>query len=62
MISNFHFPETEWPELHEAAPRGYFIDLLLKEAGWSLETGRSLEFAVSGKPNAREKGFVDDVE
>lgn len=52
------------PDTHdysEAETRDYFIDLLLKEAGWPLDQARDREFEVSGMPNAEGKGFVDYV-
>jgi type I restriction enzyme R subunit len=52
------------PDTHdysEAATRDYFIDLLLKEAGWALNQPRDREFEVSGMPNQQGKGFVDYV-
>ena len=52
------------PDTHdysEAATRDYFIDLLLKEAGWPLDQPRDREFEVSGMPNEQGKGFVDYV-
>jgi type I restriction enzyme, R subunit len=52
------------PDTHdylEAETRDYFIDLLLKEAGWSLAEARDREFEVAGMPNTQEKGFVDYV-
>jgi type I restriction enzyme R subunit len=52
------------PDTHdysEAETRDYFIDLLLKEAGWPLEQAHDREFEVSGMPNAEGKGFVDYV-
>jgi type I restriction enzyme, R subunit len=45
----------------EAETRDYFIDLLLKEAGWALDQPRDREFEVAGMPNSQEKGFVDYV-
>ena len=50
------------PDTHdysEAMTRQYFIDLLLKEAGWPLDQDRDREFEVRGMPNAQGKGFVD---
>ena len=41
--------------------RDYFIDLLLKEAGWPLDQQRDREFPVTGMPNKDGKGFVDYV-
>lgn len=55
---------TAQPDDHdysEAQTRDYFIDLLLKEAGWPLDQDRDREFEVSGMPNAQNKGFVDYV-
>ncbi len=52
------------PDTHdysEAETRDYFIDLLLKEAGWPLDKPRDREFEVAGMPNNQEKGFVDYV-
>ena len=45
----------------EAETRDYFIDLLLKEAGWPLDQVRDREYEVSGMPNREGKGFVDYV-
>jgi type I restriction enzyme R subunit len=45
----------------EAETRDYFIDLLLKEAGWALDQERDREFPVKGMPNETGEGFVDDV-
>ena len=45
---------TAQPDTHdysEAETRDYFIDLLLKEAGWPLDQQRDREFEVSGMPN-----------
>jgi len=55
---------TAQPDTHdysEAETRDYFIDLLLKEAGWPLDQQRDREFEVSGMPNNQSKGFVDYV-
>jgi type I restriction enzyme R subunit len=52
------------PDTHdysEAETRDYFIDLLLKEAGWALDQTRDREFEVAGMPNNKGKGFVDYV-
>lgn len=45
----------------EAQTRDYFIDLLLKEAGWPLDQERDREFPVTGMPNNTGEGFVDYV-
>ena len=59
---------TAQPDTHdysEAETRDYFIDLLLKEAGWPLDQDRDREFEVSGMPTTSSggsgKGFVDYV-
>ena len=52
------------PDTHdysEAETRDYFIDLLLKEAGWPLDQPRDRELEVEGMPNKQGKGFVDYV-
>ena len=52
------------PDTHdysEAETRDYFIDLLLKKAGWPLDQARDREFEVSGMPNEQGQGFVDYV-
>jgi type I restriction enzyme R subunit len=52
------------PDTHdysEAETRDYFIDLLLKEAGWPLTDERDREYPVSGMPNEQGQGFVDYV-
>ncbi len=56
------------PDTHdysEAETRDYFIDLLLKEAGWSLSGPDDLEFEVRGMPTKDGRndgpGFVDYV-
>lgn len=52
------------PDTHdysEAETRDFFIDLLLKEAGWELEEKKNFEIEVAGMPNKEGKGFVDYV-
>ena len=52
------------PDTHdysEAETRDYFIDLLLKEAGWPLDQARDREFEVTGMPNRQHTGYVDYV-
>jgi type I restriction enzyme R subunit len=54
---------TAQPDTHdysEAETRDYFIDLLLKEAGWELDT-KNFEIEVRGMPNNAGVGFVDYV-
>lgn len=45
----------------EAVTRDLFIDLLLKEAGWTLSDARDREYEVQGMPNNEGKGYVDYV-
>lgn len=55
---------TAQPDTHdysEAQTRDFFIDLLLKEAGWALTQSRDREFPVTGMPNETGEGFVDYV-
>jgi type I restriction enzyme, R subunit len=55
---------AEQPDTHDYAEtetRDFFIDLLLKEAGWPLDQARDREFEVAGMPNREGKGFVDYV-
>lgn len=55
---------TSQPDAHdysEAETRDYFIDLLLKEAGWALDKPQDREFEVVGMPNNQGNGFVDYV-
>ena len=52
------------PDKHnysEAETRDYFIDLLLKEAGWPLDKKDDREYPVTGMPNETGEGFVDYV-
>jgi len=57
--ANAATPDTH--DYSEAETRDYFIDLLLREAGWALDQPRDREFEVAGMPNSKEKGFVDYV-
>jgi type I restriction enzyme, R subunit len=53
------------PDTHdysEEQTRDYFIDLLLKEAGWTFsKPGHDTELRVEGMPNEKGEGFVDYV-
>ena len=53
--------EPDTHDYSEAETRDYFIDLLLKEAGWALDKPQDREFEVSGMPNGQGKGYVDYV-
>ncbi len=57
--ANAATPDTH--DYSEAATRDYFIDLLLKEAGWQLDPKKNFEIEVTGMPNEQGKGFVDYV-
>jgi type I restriction enzyme R subunit len=57
--ANARKPDTH--DYSEAETRDYFIDLLLKEAGWALTDSRDREFPVAGMPNQAQEGFVDYV-
>lgn len=56
---------TARPDNHnynEAATRDLFIDLLLRDAGWSTDAGNlQLEVPVMGMPNTPGQGFADYV-
>jgi len=58
-LANSQQPDTH--DYSEAETRDYFIDILLKEAGWSLDSLRDREFPVMGMPNQSGNGFVDYV-
>ena len=52
------------PDTHdytETQTRDYFIDLLLKEAGWALNQPQNREFPVTGMPSTSGNGFIDYV-
>jgi len=48
-------------DYNEAETRDRYIDLLLREAGWTLDKPDDLEFRVEGMPNNEGIGFVDYV-
>jgi len=55
---------TATPDAHdysETETRDVFIDLLLREAGWSLDAPRDREYEVRGMPNPTGLGYVDYV-
>ncbi|WP_245527695.1 DEAD/DEAH box helicase family protein [Aeromicrobium marinum] len=52
-------PDTR--DYDEAGARDLFIDVLLHEAGWTLDQTRDREYEVTGMPNAEGRGFVDYV-
>lgn len=53
--------EADPHDYSEAETRDFFIDLLLKEAGWSLEGPDDTEYEVQGMPTPKGQGFVDYV-
>lgn len=57
--ANVAQPDTH--DYSEAETRDYFIDLLLREAGWKLDKPQEREFPVTGMPNTQGTGFVDYV-
>jgi len=57
--ANANVAETH--DYNEEETRDYFIDLLLKEAGWPLDQDRDREYEVQGMPNDSGNGFVDYV-
>ena len=57
--ANAAAPDTH--DYSEAETRDYFIDLLLKEAGWALRPEARPRVRVAGMPNEQKKGFVDYV-
>jgi type I restriction enzyme R subunit len=57
--ANAATPDTH--DYSESETRDFFIDLLLKEAGWTLAQPRDREYEVAGMPNSGEKGYVDYV-
>jgi len=64
LVAQAKVANTVQPDTHdytEAETRDYFIDLLLKEAGWALDQARDREFPVQGMPNNTGEGFVDYV-
>jgi len=48
-------------DYHEADTRKFFIDVLLREAGWIDGDNLSFEVPVTGMPNQKGEGFADYV-
>ena len=58
--ANSRAPDTH--DYDEATTRDTFIDLLLREAGWTFtRPGHDTEYRVTGMPNTPGEGFVDYV-
>jgi type I restriction enzyme R subunit len=52
------------PDAHdydEADTRRYFIDVLLREAGWDIGKTAAVEVPLTGMPNEQGEGFADYV-
>lgn len=56
---NAKFPDAH--DYSEADTRKHIVDLMLREAGWTLGADATVEVEVAGMPNAAGKGFVDYV-
>lgn len=57
--ANLAVPDTH--DYDEADTRRFFIDVLLREAGWVAGENMSVEVPVAGMPNGKGEGFVDYV-
>lgn len=53
--------QADTHDYSEAETRDFWIDRLLKEAGWDLDQPRDREFEVIGMPNSVGTGYVDYV-
>lgn len=53
--------EPDSHDYSEAETRKTYIDLLLREAGWTLDAAKNFEIEVTGMPNNAGKGYVDYV-
>ena len=58
-LANQATPDTH--DYNEAETRDAFIDLLLAEAGWSLDQARDREYPCKGMPSTSGDGFIDYV-
>lgn len=57
--TNAAVPDTH--DYSEADTRKAYIDLLLREAGWTLDPAKNFEVEVTGMPNGQNVGYVDYV-
>jgi type I restriction enzyme R subunit len=53
--------EPDTHDYSEAETRKTYIDLLLREAGWTLDPAKNFEVKVTGMPNRENTGYVDYV-
>ncbi|KRB97279.1 DEAD/DEAH box helicase family protein [Duganella sp. Root198D2] len=58
-LANAAEPDTH--DYSEADTRKAYIDLLLREAGWTLDPAKNFEIEVTGMPNGENTGYVDYV-
>ncbi len=56
---NERFPDAH--DYSEADTRKHIIDLMLREAGWTLGSDATVELEVTGMPNAEGIGYIDYV-
>jgi type I restriction enzyme, R subunit len=61
QIKKINAAKPDTHDYSETETRDYFIDLLLKEAGWALDKTQDREFPVTGMPSDSGQGFVDYV-
>jgi len=54
-------PRPDDHDYDEATTRDLYIDLLLAEAGWTLDEPRDREYEVTGMPTGAGVGYVDYV-
>ena len=59
--SNIQKREYNIDQISEAETRKKYIDVALKEAGWSIGSNCTIEEPVTGMPNPSGTGFVDYV-
>ncbi len=57
--SNIKVPDEH--DYNEVDTRRFFIDVMLREAGWEIDKNASIEVPVTGMPNEQGEGFVDYV-
>jgi type I restriction enzyme R subunit len=57
--ANIKVPDDH--DYDEADTRRYFIDVLLREAGWKVGKNAAVEVPVTAMPNEKGEGFVDYV-